>query len=157
MYKRIMIPLLLAIVLSSCLKPTFYRRMNKAAIPADIKNARYVLLVSSYNDRSLDNGNNKQVEEALEENYPGKYEVIYADQEKDPKYSDKSVYRYFLTWSGYYSMTKTVKTGQVVNSHSSAVIYITDRSTGKTGSLEEGLPHYVKALKYFGQYVKDKM
>ena len=153
MNKRSILILLMVIGLTSCLKPTFYRRMNKAAIPTDIRNDKYILLVSAFNDKSLDAPNNKAVAKSMQDAYPGKFEVVHAGNEKDNKYNDKSVYKYFVTWSGTYSTTRAQPTGQIVNSHTSFVIHIVDRSTGKVSSLEEGLPTYLKALKYFGEWV----
>lgn len=82
------------------------RRINEEALPKDILNKKYTVLVKIAFD------NKKLVEKftkAMEENYTGKFEVVPYDSKVDENYPDTSKYRYII--AAPHSLSKKDFTG----------------------------------------------
>ena len=144
--------------LNSCLKSTYFRRMNADAIPQDIRDPKYILLVEGWSTGGFAEGNTRRMKEAMSKNYPSRFEMVNAEDTSSPKYADKSVYRYYMRF-GFTSVTRTdhQQNGRTVRSTHSAVgvLNFFDRLANKSlGNTREEMQNVLKNLKFFGQYVE---
>lgn len=90
---------LIIFALSSCLvHKKFLDEINRASIPNDLKNSKYVLLIetpSMYPSKSLQRTYTKQITKYMKD-YPGQWEWASPEEINSSKFSNTSKYRYFL-------------------------------------------------------------
>jgi hypothetical protein len=90
-----------AFILASCsTEKLWLKKLQPGSVPTDVKNSKYILLVEK---PTWSKSQMKELEKCMTEDYPGKFEIIPAEDLKLAKYSDTTKYRYFLmrSRSGY--------------------------------------------------------
>jgi hypothetical protein len=130
---------------------------QKNSIPNDILNPKYVLMVQKWTRSSgnRNDRNNKELEELLSKKYPGKFVLV--DNLFDAQYSDRSVYKYHLSYS---FQTASVSQVQTRANNSQTVIrkeaVLTLTQVSSTGYSEIGYPQksVLKHIEMFCDYVK---
>lgn len=149
---------LLLVLFTSCLKSTYLRRMNKNAVPSDIRNPKYTLMVEGWSTGGFVKMNNRYIEKILSKHYPDKYVLVQPEEIPDKKFEDKSKYRYLISfkWTDAVKMTGpgAIEKG-IYGTTAHGVIFVFDRLTDQfVGTTEERMQSYPKSLKFFSEFVR---